>query len=425
MFLGNNMDALSGVDLASALEQMRGMSAVAGVIADLNAFNELSTDFLVNNNGTAPLAGLVHAILRKAEVPQNQNMVETMLKVLIQINPGDFPNSSFRVKDGYAILNNVFTNTTVTAALMYGDKVLKDGVTDVNGAALGDAEKRAVRNALRILRNNPRLRHEMLCTWLTARPYEEDQMHKEFPKGGIDLFVALCLGDFIGDPEHDKNSWFANQWEFGKHAGSEAAKLTVVNDYLGYATSRWHGFNHKFGKGEICFRTADGDAIHDSRPHKLVHILGQLLPKLFAGVSPFKPAPVVEQPKPQAAAVEPIKTATELGIELPIGIAELSDEERAKHDQYNADRLYRDLTKSALNDVESFVEEYAPNYVAGVVEVQRFMKRMGVDENLRSFEPEKLAEFVKYGNPQSIGQNAARAWMTANAMAAAVRFGHM
>lgn len=425
MFLGNNMAALRGVELAAALEQMRGMSAVASVIADLNVFNELSTDFLVNNNGTAPLAGLAHAILRKAEVPQNQNMVETMLKVLIQINPGDFPNSSFHIKDGYAILNNVFTNTTVTAALMYGDKVLKDGVTDVNGAALGDAEKRAVRNALRILRNNPRLRHEMLCTWLTARPYEEDQMHKEFPKGGIDLFVALCLGDFIGDPEYDKNSWFANQWEFGKHTGSDAAKLTVVNDYLGYATSLWHGFNHKFGKGEICFRTADGDAIHDSRPHKLVHILGQLMPKLFAGVSPFKPAPVVEQPKPQAAAVEPAKTATELGVELPIGLAELSDEERAKHDQYNAERLYREMTKTALNDVESFVEEYAPNYVNGVVEVQRFMKRMGAQENLRSFEPEKLAEFVKYGNPQSIGQNAAGAWAVANAMAAAVRFGHM
>lgn len=425
MFLGNNMDALRGVDLASALEQMRGMSAVASVIADLNVFNELSTDFLVSNNGTAPLAGLAHAILHKAGVPKNQAMVETMLKILIQIDPGKFPNSSFRIKDGYAILNNVFTTATITATLMYGDKVLKDGVTDVNGAVVGEAEKRALRNALRILRSNPRLRHEMICSWLSNAQYDEDQMYMQFPKGGIDLFVALCLGDFSGDPEHDKTTWFANQWEFGQHIGNEAAKLNVVNDYLGYATSLWKSFNQKFGKGEICFKTAAGDAIHDSRPHKLVHILGQLMPKLFAGVSPFKPAPVVEQPKPQAAAAEPAKTATELGVELPIGLAELSDEERAKHDQYNADRLYRDMTKSALNDVESFVEEYAPNYVAGVVEVQRFMKRMGVDENLRSFEPEKLAEFVKYGNPQSIGQNAARAWMMANAMAAAVRFGHM
>jgi hypothetical protein len=210
MFFGTQAN-LRGMNMADAIEEARRLSVVANMMSDVEKFNEICVDFLVNNHGSAPVAGLAQSLLKTMGIPETQKEIETMLKVLVQLGCGEIKGVPFQVQGGHAILNNVFSHSTTTVTLMYGDQALQEGVTDVNGAAIGEAEKRSIRNALKVLRFNPRLRHEMVVSWMSNAEYDENTHHKAYPKGGIDLFVALCLGDFTGNPEKDKDTWFAKQ----------------------------------------------------------------------------------------------------------------------------------------------------------------------------------------------------------------------
>lgn len=434
-------DALNKIfnnkDLEETMEQMRRMTAFAAIFNDPGKFNDICVDFLVANNGTAPLIGLAQNILKKTGLGEDRAAVEFMLKLLLQFNPDKFVSGSpFTVYNGNAVLNNIFSVTTTTATLMFGDKLLQENILDGEGDVIGAAEKRAVHNALRMLRNNPRLRHEMICSFLSNSSYDEEEAHKAYPKGGIDMFVALCLGDLTGNPEKDKDTWFAHQWEIGLHYGQDANKLMVVNDYLGFATTAWKSFTERFGKNGVCLMTKEGAVVNDSRPHKLLQILATAMNKLYASHSLFKPVPVPEY-KPQAeqakaeTPAEDLQQACGCGacgwpimmIEVPPvdqEFSELDAETLAK-----AERVYRSMIREALQNVESFITNNYHDYALGVNEILVNAAKMGLNEIFEDFDVQDLVEFIKYQNPASLDADHHDALLLASQMHAVVRFATM